>query len=149
MDPEFAPDDSSLFIQSSPCCAAKAAGQPCGCGGAAVNFLSARLEGRTVLWKRAAEIGERGATAVMFADGVEPDDINQGALGDCYFLAALADAATHTTGGGMSLVEELFVAEHFQEHGLIGVKVRTMLMLQLYSRGCSGCCSCCCCSGRC
>ena len=41
-------------------------------------------------WKRASEIYQSPA---IFKDGIEPNDVNQGALGDCYFLAALSSLA--------------------------------------------------------
>ena len=41
-------------------------------------------------WKRASEIFN---PVYIFEDGVEPNDINQGQLGNCYFLAALSSLA--------------------------------------------------------
>lgn len=42
-------------------------------------------------WKRASELFPNGFE--VFVGGCEPSDINQGALGDCYFLAAIASLA--------------------------------------------------------
>lgn len=39
---------------------------------------------------RASEIYE---TPMVFSGGIEPNDINQGMLGDCYFLAVLSSLA--------------------------------------------------------
>ena len=41
-------------------------------------------------WKRASEIYN---PVYIFKDGVEPNDINQGSLGDCYYLATLSSLA--------------------------------------------------------
>jgi Calpain family cysteine protease len=43
-----------------------------------------------VEWARASEIFKSPA---IFKDGIEPNDIQQGALGDCYFLAVLSSMA--------------------------------------------------------
>ena len=41
-------------------------------------------------WKRASEIYPKQE---IFIDGIDPNDINQGALGNCYFLAVLSAMA--------------------------------------------------------
>ena len=41
-------------------------------------------------WKRASEIYEQPN---IFKDGINPNDVKQGALGDCYFLATLSSLA--------------------------------------------------------
>ena len=51
---------------------------------------------KDVVWRRPGDILERndavpsGTAAKVFAGGVEPDDICQGELGDCYLLSALS-----------------------------------------------------------
>lgn len=48
------------------------------------------LDTNGVVWKKASEIFNNPD---VFKDGIHPNDINQGALGDCYFLAVLSALA--------------------------------------------------------
>lgn len=43
-------------------------------------------------WKRAEEIF-KGKKVEVFEGKIEPNDIKQGALGDCYFLSSLSSLA--------------------------------------------------------
>lgn len=45
---------------------------------------------RGIEWARVSDLFQKPA---IFKDGIEPNDIQQGLLGDCYFLAVLASAA--------------------------------------------------------
>jgi len=45
---------------------------------------------RDVVWLRAKEFAEGGEEPKLFCDGIEPNDIRQGSLGDCYFLSSLS-----------------------------------------------------------
>ena len=69
-DPDFPPERSSLYDP-------------------AIDKVD-RAAFDSYSWKRASEIYK---PVYVFEDGVEPNDINQGGLGDCYFLAALSSLA--------------------------------------------------------
>ena len=71
-----------------------------------------------IQWKRASEIGPKGSSPVVFSADLSPDDIAQGNLGDCYFLAALAACATAKDD---TLLNDLIVEEG-HDVGLYGVK---------------------------
>ena len=109
-DPLFPPDDSSLYRDQP---AASAGGEQSVRMDLA-PFLSA-VKG--VEWKRAAEIGGSDLS-VVFSDDIDPDDIAQGNLGDCYFLAALASCASAKND---VLLNDLIIEEG-HDVGLYGVK---------------------------
>jgi len=74
--------------------------------------------GMTALrWMRPEEMDPKGDPGAVFVDGVMPDDIQQGALGNCYFLAACAACATNTR-----LISDLIVEDH-ADKGIYGVKM--------------------------
>jgi hypothetical protein len=105
-DPDFPPDDSSLF----------------GSGGRAAHDRPSGsewrrdkkpfLQDKTVVWKRPQEILDPSAQPVVFSGGIDADDIHQGELGNCYFLAAMAACASH-----QSLIEDLVVEEGLMQGG--------------------------------
>eukprot|EP00439_Symbiodinium_sp_Y106_P076683 s1128_g15.t2 len=88
IDAEFFPDDAALFkqpwSQDNPC----------------------------VVWKRPSEFCDKGEIRV-FSDSITPCDIHQGALGDCWYLAALAAVAEQP-----QLIRELFSSD---KHSSLGV----------------------------
>ena len=60
--------------------------------------------------KRASEIFN---PIYIFEDGIEPNDINQGQLGDCYFLAALSSLAEFP-----ERVKAMFVTKEINKAGI-------------------------------
>jgi len=60
-------------------------------------------------WKRAKDFNSAkvaGGEPDLFKGGIDPTDIKQGMLGDCYFVAALATLAEWP-----ERVKKIFVAE--------------------------------------
>jgi hypothetical protein len=52
--------------------------------------ISSAEEWASYDWVRISEIQSLGVEAEIFAGKIEPNDIKQGALGDCYFLSSLS-----------------------------------------------------------
>jgi len=67
-------------------------------------------------WARAGEI--MTSSFDLFCDGIEPDDIKQGSLGDCWFLSALAAVSSQP-----HLIERLFITKNKNEAGIYEVKL--------------------------
>ena len=65
-------------------------------------------------WKRASEIY---SPVHIFEDGIEPNDVCQGSLGDCYFLATLSSLAEVP-----SRVMAMFVTQEINAAGIYMVK---------------------------
>ena len=54
----------------------------------------------------------------LFDDGIDPNDINQGALGNCWFLASIASVAENP-----SLIKRLFITKEYNEQGLYQLRI--------------------------
>ena len=94
-DPDFPPEQSSLFDP---------------------RIDEVDLEAfQSFSWKRASAIFPNGA---VFEGGVEPNDINQGQLGDCYFLAALSSLAEFE-----DRVKAMFVTKEVNAAGIYMVRM--------------------------
>eukprot|EP00743_Colponemidia_sp_Colp-15_P010872 GILK01012038.1.p1 GENE.GILK01012038.1~~GILK01012038.1.p1 ORF type:complete len:1948 (-),score=270.98 GILK01012038.1:81-5924(-) len=74
IDTEFPPSAKSIFMDGSD------------------GSISRHPEWSQCKWLRAREFC--ATTPQVFRDGIEPKDINQGKLGDCWFLSALSVLAT-------------------------------------------------------
>lgn len=66
-------------------------------------------------WKRISELKAEGPLQIFDAQ-IEPSDIAQGALGDCYFLSTLSVLAERP-----NRVRKLFVDDQVNEAGIYGV----------------------------
>ena len=66
--------------------------------------------GKTEQWMRARMLGDPGE-AVLF-DGVRPQDVQQGHVGDCWLICALGALATHP-----EKLKSLFHSKHVPEDG--------------------------------
>merc|ERR1719265_776500 len=79
VDPQFPPDQNSLFSSTNPQM------------DHVQDILQQTGNGSAVQWIRAAELCPNGE---LFCN-IHPNDITQGILGDCWFLAGLATMAEH------------------------------------------------------
>jgi calpain-15 len=68
---------------------------------------------KTIKWKSASEIFEE---CKVFEGKVEPGDIKQGGLGDCYFLSSLSVLAERE-----NLIKRLFVTKEVNSLGCYSV----------------------------
>lgn len=96
-DKEFPPDMSSLVGPSPP--------------------RSYRGQFNNIRWKRASEIfGENNFD--VFVNRIDPGDVKQGSLGDCYFLCALASMAENP-----AMIKRLFEVDTTSPYGVYAVWV--------------------------
>eukprot|EP00961_Rhodomonas_salina_P304465 3941611-Rhodomonas_salina.2 len=119
-DPYFPPNNTSIF--ADPATAGKNAG-----GKQTERFdqdpFLAGQDIKSIQWKRPIEIRPNLKPVVYSSSdandsGIDPNDVEQGFLGNCYFLAAISSCAM---GGTDYLVKDLCVEEG-GDVGIYGVK---------------------------
>ena len=69
-------------------------------------------------WAKASRSSKVGKPAAETADRIEPADIKQGCLGDCYFLSVLSVLAEHP-----NRIRKLFITETINDYGIYAVKI--------------------------
>ncbi|CAI2385872.1 unnamed protein product [Moneuplotes crassus] len=95
IDPSFPPDNTSIYDVT--------------------NIDEFPLDEAPV-WKRPIEFMD--GRPHLFYDDPEPNDINQGALGDCWFLAAMASLAESP-----AMIKRLFLHQEYNEYGIYQLRI--------------------------
>eukprot|EP00286_Rhodomonas_abbreviata_P011808 CAMPEP_0181323370 /NCGR_PEP_ID=MMETSP1101-20121128/19748_1 /TAXON_ID=46948 /ORGANISM="Rhodomonas abbreviata, Strain Caron Lab Isolate" /LENGTH=994 /DNA_ID=CAMNT_0023431391 /DNA_START=45 /DNA_END=3029 /DNA_ORIENTATION=+ len=130
VDPHFPPTLLSLFADEASIGAH-------GGGGASFRrdldpFLSVIKDLKDIQWKRPVEIGDPNKRPVIYsgkkdpmtgeliAGGIDPEDVGQGNLGNCYYLAAIASCVV---GDDDRLLRDLCIEDdEVASCGMYGVK---------------------------
>jgi len=68
------------------------------------------------VWKRPIEF--MSGTPKIFSGKIDPNDINQGALGNCWFLASIASLAENP-----ALIKRLFITKEYNPEGIYKIKL--------------------------
>lgn len=68
-----------------------------------------------VQWRRPHEFMENPQ---LFVDDIDPNDIKQGQLGDCWFLSALSSLAERP-----GMVRRLFITQEYNKEGIYKIKL--------------------------
>jgi len=95
IDPSFPPNDSSIYDTT--------------------NNEPYPLD-QVAVWKRPHEF--MYGRPHLFVDNPDPNDINQGALGNCWFLAAMASLAESP-----AIVKRLFINQEYNEFGVYQLRI--------------------------
>jgi len=69
-----------------------------------------------ISWTRANELDDLKGDLKLFEGKIEPDDIKQGSIGNCYFLSVLSALAERE-----QRIRKLFVSHVVNEEGVYGV----------------------------
>ncbi|EKX32896.1 hypothetical protein GUITHDRAFT_120920 [Guillardia theta CCMP2712] len=86
---------------------------------AGMNTGDAFLAGvEGIEWKRPNEIGDPSLKPKVWSGGIDPDDVAQGRLGNCYYLAAISACSI---GSSDILLHDLCI-EDGMDQGMFGVK---------------------------
>jgi calpain-15 len=93
VDPHFYPGDQSVFVGSN----------------------LTQLQDTAIQWRRPSEF--MSGQVKLFEGDIEPNDIRQGKLGDCWFMCALSALAERP-----DLVRRLFLIEEINEEGIYRVR---------------------------
>ena len=72
-----------------------------------------------IIWLRSKEIYPKGFK--VFSEGIDPNDILQGSLGDCYMLSCLSAIAETP-----HRIKKIFVSQTSNNHGVYCVKLLDM-----------------------
>lgn len=80
------------------------------------KMMATNLPGSKLGWKRA---GDKWPEKPLFKDGVDVNDISQGALGDCYYLSALGVLGSRGTRDCFFSIEN---PDEWRELGAICVR---------------------------
>jgi hypothetical protein len=95
VDPTFPPNETSIFDVT--------------------NEPSYPLDSVAV-WKRPHEFMQ--GHPKLYDESIDPNDISQGALGNCWFLAAMASLAENP-----ALVKRLFITDEYNEFGIYQLRI--------------------------
>jgi calpain-15 len=78
-----------------------------------------RSEWEKFIWLRSKEIYTKGYK--IFSEGIDPNDILQGSLGDCYMLSVLSAIAEKP-----SRIKKIFISQSINEVGSYCVRICDM-----------------------
>jgi hypothetical protein len=105
-DPLFPPEESSIA----------APGVECGDSAQGIKESCSKFNHWKTFQTVSTQLGR--PYKIIGAQGVSFDDINQGALGNCYFLAALASVVSQNP----KIIENMFVDRHLWSEGIFKTK---------------------------
>jgi hypothetical protein len=68
-----------------------------------------------VVWKRLSEFMK---DPQLFRDGIDPNDVRQGSLGNCWLIASIASVAENP-----ALIKRLFITQKYNKQGLYQLRI--------------------------